>query len=138
MPLETFYLEYKDAFSTSQQLNYVNLNMDDTQTSKTGMTEGVLYDSAGNDVGSSQIISFIRNGIKSTNVTSMLSLFTQSGLLNFNIVRRYDATYNPLNDIVTAEALYATGAYKNGNPVYLRLEPIGSYPNIVLKLSIFF
>lgn len=100
------------------------------------MSEGDLYDSNGNNVGTSEIVSFTRKGTLSTNITSMLSLFTSSGLLTFNIVRKYDALYNPTDDIITAEALYATGLYKSGNPVYLRLEPIGTIPNIVLKLSI--
>lgn len=100
------------------------------------MSEADLYDTNGNKVGTSEIVSFTRKGTLSTNITSMLSLFTSSGLLTFNLVRKYDALYNPTNDIIRAEAMYSTGLYKNESPVYLRLEPIGTIPNIVLKLSI--
>ena len=136
MPLEIYYIDFMNAIPAAQQLNYVNLDSSDTQTANTTMSEGDLYDSDGNNVGTSEIVSFTRKGTLSTNVTSMLSLFTSSGLLTFNIVRKYDASYNPSSDVITAEALYVTGLYKSGNPVYLRLEPIGSIPNIVLKISI--
>jgi hypothetical protein len=132
MPLEIYYFDFKDKI---QQIDYVNLDNNDNERSKTTMAEGILYNSEGVVRGTSQAINFVRKSKDSTNVTSLLSLFTESGLLNFNIVRKYDANYNPINDVITAQATYSSDKYKTGNPVYMKIEPVAS---TFSKLSILY
>ena len=135
MVLEVYYLDYTDAFSASQQMNYVNLNSADTQSTKTTMTEADLYNPNGTVGGTTEIISFTR---KSTNITltSFFSVFTESGLLVFNIARLYTKNYNPETDSVKAVATYQSGKYATGNPVYMSLDTEIVDKKTILKLSI--
>ena len=116
MVLEVYYLDYTDAFSASQQMNYVNLNSADTQSTKTTMTEADLYNPNGTVGGTTEIISFIR---KST-----------------NIARLYTKNYNPETDSVKAVATYQSGKYATGNPVYMSLDTEIVDKKTILKLSI--
>jgi phage tail sheath gpL-like len=64
----------------------------------------------------------------------LLTLFTDSGILIFNVGRIYKKNENvDPNEVVTAVATYQTGKYNTGDPVYMRFEII-SFP--VVKISI--
>jgi len=136
MVLEIYYLDYITAIGNTHELIYNNKNPSDKILTKTTMNEGLLYNQDGTVGGSAEIISFIRKKSKSNTITSLFSMFTDNGLLNFNIVKKYDDKYDPINDIVICNSTYSSCKYLVGKPVIMKIEPVGDFPNIVLKISL--
>ena len=136
MVLEIYYLDYKTAVGETHELIYNNKNPSDKILTKTTMNGGFLYNQDGTVGGSAEIISFIREGLKSNTVTSLFSIFTDNGVLNFDIVRKYDDKYDPSNDIVISYSNYSSGNYLVGKPVLMKIEPVGNYPDIAFKISL--
>ena len=135
MVLEVYYLDYANAIPAAQQINYVNILQTDKQTTDSTMSEGILYNPDGSVGGNTEITSFTRKGVN-TAVTSLFTVFTDSGLLVFNIARLYTPNYNPIGDSVKAVATYQSGIYATGSPVYMSLDAEVIATNIILKLSI--
>ena len=135
MVLEIYYLQYSDIIQSTQQINYENLNPADEQSAKTTMAEGDLYNQDGTVGGTTEIISFIRKGTN-IKVTSIFSVFTDSGLLVFNTARLYKQPYNSATDTVKAVATYQSGKYATGNPVYMNLDAEVVDKKIIFKLTI--
>ena len=136
MVFEVYYLDYNSVINQTNELDYVNLNQIDKTRAKTTMNKGILYNQDGTVGGSSEIISFIRNDIDESTVISMFSIFTNNGLLNFNLVKKYNSSYDPTKDIILSYSNFASGIYFSENPVLMKMEPVGDYPKIVLKISL--
>jgi len=136
MVLEIYYLDYNSAINQTHELDYVNTNPADKIRTKTTMNGGILYNEDGTVGGTSEIISFIRDGLNEVTTTSLFSIFTKNGMLNFNIVRKYDSSYDPTKDIVIAYSTYSSGNYLSDKPVLMKIEPVGDYPNIAFKISL--
>ena len=126
----------KSGITQTHELDYVNTNPTDKIRTKTTMNNDTIYNQDGSIGGNVEIISFIREGEKSNTVTSIFSIFTDNGLLNFNVVRKYDSKYNPVNDVVVSYSNYASGTYLSDKPVTMIIEIVGDYPNIVFKISL--
>jgi hypothetical protein len=136
MVLEIYYLDYLSGINQTHQLNYVNINPIDKIEAKTTINNHPIYNQDGTVGGSVKVTSFTSTDDISILVTSMFSIFTDNGLLNFNFVRKYDDKYNPMNDFIVSKSNYASGSYLTENPVTMIIEIIGDYPNIVFKISL--
>jgi len=136
MVLEIYYLDYQTAINYSEELIYNNTNPYDPAKARTTMNNGLLYNTDGTVGGSVEVINFIREDPNSAFVTSMFSISTNNGLLCFNVVRKYDSSYNPVNDVIVSQSCYSSGSYLSNSNVTMIIETVGDFPNLVFKISL--